>query len=267
MEDEGIISPVQFSSWAAPIVPVVKSNGQIRVCGDYKVIINQALQPDSYPLSRVDELFASLAGGHYFSKLDLSNAYLQIELEEESKKLITINTPKGLFQYNRLPFGISSDPAIFQRCMETLLQGCDGTSVYIDDILVSGSTVEEHLQNLDKVLAILSTTGIKLNRDKCAFLLPQVEYLGHVIDGQGLYPTEEKVKAIKDAPRPKNVSELRAFLGIINYYGKFLPNLSTQLSPLYTLLQKHARWSWTEKQDKAFQAAKDALQANSLLVH
>ena len=148
--------------------------------------------------------------------------------------------------------------------METLLQGCDGTSVYIDDILVSGSTVEEHLQNLDKVLAILSTAGIKLNRDKCAFLLPQVEYLGHVIDGQGLHPTEEKVKAIKDAPRPKNVSELRAILGIINYYGKFLPNLSTQLPPL---LQKHARWSWTEKQDKAFQAAKDALQANSLLVH
>ena len=160
----------------------------------------------------MDELFASLAGGRYFSKLDLSNAYLQIELEEELKKLVTINTPKGLFQYNRLPFGISSAPAIFQRCMETLLQGCDGTSVYIDDILVSGSTVEEHLQNLDRVLAILSTAGIKLNRDKCAFLLPQVEYLGHVIDGQGLHPTEEKVKAIKDAPRPKNVSELRAFL-------------------------------------------------------
>ena len=97
MEDEGIISPVQFSSWATPIVPVVKSNGQIRVCGDYKVTINQALQPDSYPLPRVDELFASLAGGRYFSKLDLSNAYLQIELEEESKKLVTINTPKGLF--------------------------------------------------------------------------------------------------------------------------------------------------------------------------
>ena len=151
--------------------------------------------------------------------------------------------------------------------METLLQGCDGTSVYIDDILVSGSTVKEHLQNLDKDLAILSTAGIKLNRDKCVFLSSPVEYLGHIIDRQGLHPTEEKVKAIKDAPRPKNVSELRAFLGIINYYGKFLPNLSTQLSPLYTLLQKYTRWSWTEKQDKAFQAAKDALQANSLLVH
>ena len=108
--------------------------------------------------------------------------------------------------------------------------------MYIDDILVLGPIVEEHLQNIDKVLAILST---ELNRDKCAFLLPQVEYLGHVIDDQGLHPTEEKVKAIKDAPRPKNVSELRAFLGIINYYGKFLPNLSTQLSPLYATAKAH----------------------------
>lgn len=267
LEDENIISPVQFSPWAAPIVPVVKSNGKIRVCGDYKVTINQALQPDSYPLPRVDELFASLSGGRYFSKLDLSNAYLQIELEEESKKFVTINTPKGLFQYNRLPFGISSAPAIFQRCMETLLQGCKGISVYLDDILISGATEEEHLQNLDKVLAILGAAGIKLNRDKCAFLLPKIEYLGHVIDEQGLHPTEEKVKAIKEAPRPKNISELRAFLGIINYYGKFLPNLSTQLAPLHELLQKKAKWSWKEKQDNAFQAAKEALQANSLLVH
>ena len=123
--------------------------------------------------------------------------------------------------------------------METLLQGCDGTSVYIDDILVSGSTVKEHLQNLDKDLAILSTAGIKLNRDKCAFLSPPVEYLGHVIDRQGLHPTEEKAKAIKDAPRPKNVSELRAFLGIINYYAKFLPNLSTVVSTLYTTTKVH----------------------------
>ena len=267
LEDEGIISPVQFSSWAAPIVPVVKSNGKIRVCGDYKVTINQALQPDSYPLPRVDELFASLSGGRYFSKLDLSNAYLQIELEEESKQFVTINTSKGLFQYNRLPFGISSAPAIFQRCMETLLQGCKGVSVYLDDILISGATAEEHLQNLDKALSILETAGIKLNRDKCAFLLPKVEYLGHVIDEQGLHPTEEKVKAIKDAPRPKNVSELRAFLGIINYYGKFLPNLSAQLSPLHELLQKKARWRWSERQETAFQAAKHALQAHSLLVH
>ena len=151
--------------------------------------------------------------------------------------------------------------------METLLQGCRGVSVYLDDILISGATAEEHLQNLHKVLATLATAGIKLNRDKCAFHLPKVEYLGHEIDDQGLHPTEEKVKAIKEAPRPRNVSEFWAFLGIINYYTKFLPNLSTQLSPLHELLKKRARWRWGERQDHTFQAAKHALQANSLLVH
>ena len=216
----------------------MKKNGTLRICGDYKVTVNRTLQVDSYPLPRVEELFASLSGGKYFTKLDMSQAYLQVTLEEESKQYVTINTHKGLFQYNRLPFGISSTPAIFQRCMENLLRGCKGVSVYLDDILITGSNASEHLENLDQVLEKLASAGIRLNRAKCAFMLPKVEYLGHIIDEHGLHPTEEKVKAIKEAPTPKNVSELRAFLGIINYYGKFLSNLSAQLSPLHELLQE-----------------------------
>ncbi len=115
LESEGIISPVQFSPWAAPIVPVLKHNGGMRICGDFKVTINQVLQPDSYPLPRIEELFASLSGGKHFTKLDLSQAYLQIELEEGSKQYVTVNTPKGLFKYNRLPFGVSSAPSIFRK--------------------------------------------------------------------------------------------------------------------------------------------------------
>ena len=267
LESEGTISPVQFSKWAAPIVPVMKQNGTVRVCGDYKVTINQALQIDSYPLPRVEELFASLAGGKHFTKLDMSQAYLQLELEEESKPYVTVNTHKGLFQYNRLPFGVSTAPAIFQRCMENLFQGCKGVCVYLDDILVTGSNTAEHLRNLDKVLERVAAAGISLNRTKCSFMLSKVEYLGHMIDENGLHPTEEKVKAIKEVPSPKNVTELRAFLGIINYYGKFLPNLSTQLAPLHVLLQKKQRWYWSTTQEMAFQAAKNTLQANSLLVH
>ena len=118
---EGILLPVQFSKWAAPIVPVVKHNGSIRICGDFKVTINQVSCLDSYPLPRIEELFAKLLGGKYFSKLDLSQAYLQLPLEESSKEFVTINTHKGLFRYNRLPFGVASAPAIFQRYMETLL--------------------------------------------------------------------------------------------------------------------------------------------------
>ena len=149
-----------------------------------------------------------------FSKLDMSQAYLQLPLDDKSKELVTINTHKGLFKYNRLPFGVLSAPAVFQRCMESLFQGCKGVAIYLDDILVTGSTVEEHLANLDKVLGIMATAGLKLNKTKCEFLLPKVEYLGHLIDGNGLHPTKEKVNAIQEAPQPHNVTELRSFLGI-----------------------------------------------------
>ena len=148
-QKQGIISSVQTSSWAAPIVPVVKKNGKMRICGDYKITVNQASPTETYPLPTAEELFAKLAGGKFFTKLDMSSAYLQLPLDDESKKYTTINTHKGLFQYNRLPFGVASLPAIFQRTMDTLLQGIEGVSVYLDDILVTGPTEEEHLKTLE----------------------------------------------------------------------------------------------------------------------
>ena len=151
--------------------------------------------------------------------------------------------------------------------MENLLRGCQGVCIYLDDILISGSTTEEHLRHLDHVLQILETAGLRLNKSKCAFMLSKIEYLGHVIDESGLHPTQEKVKAIQEAPEPKNLAELRSFLGMINYYSRFLPNLSHQLAPLYKLLKRTIRWHWKTKQAEAFQLAKTALQADSLLVH
>ena len=123
LEEQGVIEPVQFSEWAAPIVPVVKADGSIRICGDYKVTVNRVAKLDTYPLPRIDDLFASLAGGKAFTKLDLAHAYQQVMLDEESKKFVTVNTHKGLYTYNRLPFGVASAPSIFQRTMESILQG------------------------------------------------------------------------------------------------------------------------------------------------
>ena len=217
LESLGIITPVKHSKWAAPVVPVLKHNGSIRLCGNYRVTINQASKVDTYPLPRVEDLFAAMSGGKVFSKLDMSQAYLQLPLDDTSKELVTINTYKGLFKYNRLLFGVSSAPAVFQRCMESLIQGCKGVAICLDDILITGKTVEDHLVNLDKVLSIMATAGLKLNKTKCEFLLSKVEYLGHLIDGSGLHPTKEKVNAIQEAPQPHNVTELRLFLGIINY--------------------------------------------------
>ena len=141
--------------------------------------------------------------------------------------------------------------------------------VYIDDILISGETEDTHLKTLEKVLGKLNEAGLRLKREKCAFMLNSVEYLGHNISADGLRPTEEKIRAIAEAPAPWNVAQLCSFLGLVNYmyYGKFLPQLSSTLSPLYKLLQKHAKWIWGPDQEKSFRSAKTQLALSCLLVH
>ena len=175
--EEGILEPVKFSEWATPVVPIIKKDGSVRLCGDYKVTVNQATEIDTYPLPRIEDMLVSLAGGTAFSKLDLAHAYQQVVLCDESKELVTINTHKGLYRVNRLPFGVASAPSMFQRIMESILHGLPGVSVYIDDILITGKSIEKHLENLEAVLTRLEETGLRLKRDKCAFLLPTVEYL------------------------------------------------------------------------------------------
>ena len=235
LQAPGIIQPVQFSDWASPIVQVMKPDGSVRICGDYKKMINRAATIEQCPIPRIEEL-ASLSGGQQFSKLDLSHAYLQITLDAQSRRLVTINTYKGLFEYSRLPFGIASAPSIL-CLMENILQGIPRVCVYLDYILVSGANEHEHLANLEQVLQRLESVGMKLKRTKCAFLLDSVAYLGYEISAEGFYTTKAKVKAIVDAPNSKNLTKLRSFIGMVNYYGKFLPNLASTLAPLYELLR------------------------------
>lgn len=268
LQSQGIIEPVQFSKWAAPIVPVIKSDGKsLRLCGDYKVTVNSASKLDQYPIPRIEDLYSKLSGGKTFTKLDMNQAYLQLLLDEESKEYTVINTHRGLFRYNRLPFGISSSPAIFQRAIDSLLQSIPNVVVYLDDILVTGETDAKHLENLTEVLRRMSEAGLRLKRSKCTFQAPEVVYLGHKVDAQGLHPTEEKVRAVRDAPAPSNITELRSFLGIVNYYGKFLPNLSSTLAPLHKLLTKNTKWSWTKSCQKAFVNVKKMLKSSKVLVH
>ena len=142
LEKMGVITQVQFANWAAPIVPVIKKDGSVRICGDYKVTINQATNVDSYPLPKIDDLLASLGLGKIFSKLDHAHAYQQVLLDEESRRYVVVNTHKGLYQYNRLPFGVSSAPSIFQRTIEEVLQGIPHVCVYLDDILIAGQLIK-----------------------------------------------------------------------------------------------------------------------------
>ena len=175
---------VKYSEWAAPVVPVVKSGGTIHLFGNYKIMINPVLIPDTYPLSRVDYLIAALSGGKVFSKLDLSYAYLQVPLDDI--------------------FGISSAPSLFQRIMETLLNDINHVCVYLDDILVAGTNKEDHLQNLYQVFKCLKSARLTLKKSKYTFFVSSVEYLSHAIDRNGLHPSESKVRAIKEVPHPSS---------------------------------------------------------------
>ena len=253
LESEGVIEPVSHSDWA---VAVPKLDGTVRLCGDYKVTVNPSIDIDQY-----------LSGGQKFTKLDLSSAYQQMPLEEESRPLVTINTHRGLYRFIRLPFGIASALAIFQKAMDVILQGLPQVICYLDDILVTGDSNQEHLQNLEEVLRRLHRNGVRLKKRKCAFMQSSVDYLGHRIDSQGIHPDTRKVEAIQNAPQPTKVSELRSVLGMINYYGKFVPNLAWLLHPMYELLKANQRWVWSKECEEAFSQAKNHLVEAPVLVH
>ena len=179
---------------------------------------------------------------------------------------MTINTHRGLFRYHRLPFGVHSAPGIFQL-MEELLQGLEGVVVYLDDTLITGGSRKEHLQHLEEVLKRFQDAGLRVKRDKCRFMEEEVTYLGHRISGQGLHPTEDKVKAVQEAPTPTGASELRAYLVMLTYYDKFLPHRASVLAPLYSLLKKGIPWIWTKAQEDAFQASKALRTSSRVLTH
>ena len=191
---EGILEPIQYADWAAPIVPVWKNDKEsIRVCGDFKLTVNKVARLDRYPIPRIEDLLTKLAGGKRFSKLDMSQAYQQLLLDESSRQYVVINTHKGLFRYSRLPFGVSSAPGIFQRVMENLLQDIPGVVVYIDDVLITGPDESGHVVVLEEVLRRMEQAGLRLSKGKCLFMAPSVEYLGYKIDADGLHPLPEKV--------------------------------------------------------------------------
>ena len=263
----GVLEPVSTSEWATPIVPVMKKDGAPRICGDFKVTVNPVLTVEQYPLPLIDDLFSGLAGGQKFSKIDLSQAYLQMHVDPESQELLTIVTHKGLYRYQRLPFGITSAPALFQRAMDQILSGLSGVQCYLDDLLITGPDEQSHLKNLDATLQRLEEYGLRVRKSKCEFFRPSVEYLGHVIDSTGLHKAPSKLKAIVEAPSPKNVSQLRSFLGLLTYYARFVPNLANKLKPLHELLNKTKMWKWTDKCETAFKDVKMALSKSEALAH
>ncbi|KAL5267338.1 hypothetical protein ACHWQZ_G004399 [Mnemiopsis leidyi] len=265
MVEDKILTPVEHSQFASPIVPVLKPDSTVRICGDYKSTLNPQLEAKQYPLPCVDECFHPMRGGQQFSKLDIRQAYNHLPLREEDKKLTTINTPKGLYVWNRLPYGISSATAIFQQTMDNVLQGCKGTVCRVDDILVTGKTEEEHLDNLEEVIRRLEKAQFRCNLMKSKFLKDEVQYLGYLITKQGIRPSTDKVETLLKAKYPESLPALVSFLSACQYYGRFIKNLSTIVEPL-NQLRRGVPWKFGETERKAFDTLKEALASSAVIV-
>lgn len=265
--ETGVLEPIDSSDWGTPLVPILKPNGSIRICGDYKSTVNRSLIDIKYPLPRIEEIFALLEGGEFFTKFDLSNAYNQLLLDEESQKLCAWSTHKGIYKMKRLPFGVKPASAIFQKTIETLLRGIPHVVNYMDDIVVAGPNFEEHVRICKLVLTRLREVNLKLNLDKCEFFQKKITYLGFNIDSTGLSKTNERVESVLRAPIPNNISELRAFVGLVNYYSRFIPNYAEKMVPLYGLLQKDNEFVWSSECQRSFEQMKKEVTTDRVLAH
>ena len=259
MESLGIISKVdEPTPWCAGMVVAPKNCGPIRICVDYQ-LLNRYVCREVYPLPKVDETLAQLAGAKIFSKLDANSGFWQIPLTERSKLLTTFITPFGRYYFHKLPFGICSAPEHFQKRMSKILAGLEGVLCQMDDVLVFGRDKEEHNAGLIAALNRIRDAGVTLNREKCEFEKGKLLFFGHVIDQHGVQADPEKTSAIEGLSSPSNITELRRFLGMANQMGKFSPNLAQVTQPLRELLSKNRTWQWGCAQEEAFAQVKAEL--------
>ena len=258
LEQEGIIEPVNGSQWISAIVIALKKNGQIRLCADLRTV-NKNIVVECHPLPRIQEMLSAVNGAKYFSIIDLKSAYHQVELTEDSRDLTAFVTPFGVYRYIRLPFGLASAASVFQRLMDKLFGDIAGVQAFQDDVLVFARTVKEHNLILDKVLQILQERGMTVSAEKCKFMLSELDYLGHKITQEGIKPKDDLVSAINKAAAPTDKDTLRSFLGLGEYYARFVEGFAVFVEPMRKLLRKGVRFEWGVEQNLAFEKVKQLI--------
>ena len=257
MEKAGIIEKIEYTEWASPIVVVVKPNKELRICMDGSVTVNPHIETHHYPLPLIDELISNKDDAKIFAVLDLKGAYQQLLVSENTKKLLAINTNAG----------VKPAASIFQSILDKILQGIDKVQAFIDDILIWAKNQEELNERIIEVLERLRKFNVKVNLGKCQWFVKKVTYLGHELSEAGIAPNKSKTKALSEAPEPRNVSEVRSFVGMINFFAKFLPKLNMKMAPLYDLMKKEAKWEWTDECRTVFNDCKTDICSDKLLVH
>lgn len=262
----GVLKPVEEpTQYVSPIV-VVPKDKTVRICGDY-THLNKNIARPVYPIPKVEVTLARLRGSEFYSKIDATSGFLQIPLDKASAKLTTIITPFGRFMYNRLPFGLNCAPEYFSMKFSQLFEDFDNVVIHMDDVLLYTKNLEEHKQLLTVVLTRLHKAGITINRSKCVFAVPEVRYLGHIINKDGIRPEPERIEAINKFKTPESKKEVMQFLGMINFVSRFIPDKTDTLEPLYSLLKKKVRFVWDIPQKIAFEKIKLLLQEAPILAH
>ena len=257
--EAGVIRP-SSSAWAAATVLVRKADGSVRFYVDYRKL-NDRTSKDAYPLPKISMCLDSLGGTCYFSTLDLQSGYWQIGMAEADIPKTAFITKYGLYKYTKMPFGLCSAPGTFQRCMELIFRGLQWQTllIYLDDLIIIGASREENLLRLDEVLGRLEDAGLKLKPSKCQLLQKEVLFLGHVISEQGVQPNPRLIEAVKEWAVPSSRKEVQQYLGLVNYYRRFVPEFSSIAVPLTELTSKQVEFHWSEEAQQAFERLKEAL--------
>jgi len=258
MVSHGIVVPSR-SAWSSPLVLVKKKDGSDRMCVDYRLLNGRTFK-DAYPIPRIDDILDHLGRASWFTTLDLKSGYWQIGIEQESRDKTAFSTPFGLFEFTVMPFGLCNAPATFQRIMNEILGPLlyRGVIVYLDDIIIYSDTQNGMFSILDLVFDKFRAANIKINLKKCNFCCEQVKFLGHVVTKNGVCTDPEKVRKVAEWPIPTNVKELQSFLGLANYYRRFVKGYSQIAHPL-TQLTSSKKLNWNEKADESFKKLKTAL--------
>lgn len=257
MLDSGIIRMSQ-SQWSSPVVLVPKPDGSLRFCVDYRKL-NSLLPDDQRPLPLIQDVIDALKGAKYFSCLDLASAYWSLPIKEGDKLKTAFVTKEGLFEFNVMPFGIKSAPTTFQYLMGLVLLGHPTARAYQDDVSVVSLTWEQHIEDLRDLFDRLIDAGLSLKASKCKFCMKEMPYLGFLVGPDGVRPNPEKIAAIKEMAVPQKKKMLRAFLGLAQYYRKFVLGFSQIASPLYDLLKLNATYDWRGEHQEAFEVLRDRL--------
>ena len=252
MENLGVIKRIHMpTKWVNSMVVAIKPNGQLRICLDPRDL-NQAILREHYPMPTIEDVLTRIPNAKIFSVLDATSGYWQIELDDESTELCTFNTPFGRYAFKRLPFGISSSQDIFQSVMTDIFSDIKGVEVIVDDILIWARNEEEHNTILRKVLERARQRNLRLNREKSQIKRNSITYIGHTLSSEGIKPDPKKVKAVTMMKTPQSKDELRRFLGMITYLGKFMPNLSQSTEALRHMIEADTEWKWSEEHEKCY---------------